>query len=708
MRIVNEEIPDRPVKGRGAAVSPEGRFESLRHQREDDGWFPPEEEDRPRTTLGVDRARRVLTDNNSPDVGFSRSLNPYRGCEHGCTYCLSGDTPILMGDGSTRPLAELRVGDHIYGSRREGWYRRYVPTQVLAHFSSIKPAWRLTLADGTALVASGDHRFLTERGWKFVTGAEQGQARRRHLTLTNKLMGTGAFAAMVEKDATYRRGYLCGIIRSDGALGHYSYARQGRNRDEHYRFRLALADIEPLERSESYLSDIGIQTRRFAFQAANVSRRPMSAIRTSARANYERIERLIAWPDTPRETWHAGFLAGIFDAEGSYSGGALRISNTDPRLIQRLRQACARFGFRFIVERAAKGQIKPIETVRITGGLREHLRFFHLTDPAILRKREISGQAIKHAADLRVVAIEPLGRAVRMYDITTGTGDFIANGTVAHNCFARPSHSYLGLSPGLDFETKLFYKPDAPEQLARELAAPNYKPTPIALGINTDGWQPIERKTRLTRRILEVLAAHKHPVGIVTKSALIERDLDILAPMAAEGLVSVSFSVTTLDRDLARKLEPRATAPRRRIEAIRRLAAAGVPVGVMVAPVIPALNDRDMERILEAAADAGARSAGYVVLRLPHELAEMFPAWLEAHYPERKAKILSILGELHGGKLYDSRFGTRMRGQGPWARLLAQRFAVARRRYGFTQPRTKLRTDLFQVPGRGKQLDLAL
>ncbi|HEX5314587.1 MAG TPA: PA0069 family radical SAM protein [Gammaproteobacteria bacterium] len=275
-------------------------------------------------------------------------------------------------------------------------------------------------------------------------------------------------------------------------------------------------------------------------------------------------------------------------------------------------------------------------------------------------------------------------------------------------CFARPTHSYLGLSPGLDFETKIFYKPDAPEQLARELAAPNYRSTPIALGINTDAYQPIERETRLTRRILEVLAAHAHPLTIVTKSALVERDLDLLAPMAARGLASVAFSITTLDRELARRMEPRATAPARRIEAVRRVAAAGVPVSVLVAPVIPALNDMELERVLECAREAGAEHAGYVVLRLPHELAELFPAWLEAHYPERKGKVLSILTELHGGKLYDSRFGTRMRGQGEWGSLLAQRFALARRRLGYSEKWASLRSDLFRVPGRAEQLGLAL
>lgn len=273
-------------------------------------------------------------------------------------------------------------------------------------------------------------------------------------------------------------------------------------------------------------------------------------------------------------------------------------------------------------------------------------------------------------------------------------------------CFARPTHSYLGLSPGLDFETKIFHKPDAPERLARELAARGYRPTPIALGINTDAYQPLERKTRLTRRILEVLAAHRHPVTIVTKSALVERDLDLLAPMAAARLASVAFSITSLDHELARRLEPRASAPRRRVEAVQRVAAAGVPVSVLFAPVIPALNDMEMERVLEAARAAGALHAGYVVLRLPHELAELFPAWLETHYPERKTKALSILTELHGGRLYDARFGARMRGQGQWGELIARRFAIAARRLGYARKWAPLRTDLFCVPGRAKQGEL--
>ncbi|MGN6512970.1 MAG: PA0069 family radical SAM protein [Lysobacteraceae bacterium] len=250
-------------------------------------------------------------------------------------------------------------------------------------------------------------------------------------------------------------------------------------------------------------------------------------------------------------------------------------------------------------------------------------------------------------------------------------------------CFARPSHAYLDLSPGLDFETKLYAKTNVAERLREELAKPGYVPSPIALGINTDGYQPIERRYRITRAALEVLAETRHPVSFVTKSALIERDLDLLAPMAREGLVSVHFSITTLDNRLAARMEPRATAPHGKLRAMRALADAGVPVGVMVAPVVPALTDHELERILEAARDHGARSAGYVLLRLPHELKEVWREWLQLHYPGRAAHVMSLVRQMRGGKDYDSRFGVRSRGEGPFAQLLARRFARAHARLGF-------------------------
>src|SRR5204862_139806 len=252
---------------------------------------------------------------------------------------------------------------------------------------------------------------------------------------------------------------------------------------------------------------------------------------------------------------------------------------------------------------------KPIDVVRLTGGLREHLRFFHSVDPAIVRKRDIAGQAVKSDARLGVVSIEPLGKAMRLYDITTETEDFIANGVVSHNCYARPSHAYLELSPGLDFETKLFAKANAAELLRAELSKPGYAPSPIAIGANTDCYQPIERKFRITRQIVEILAECEHPFTLVTKSALVERDLDLLAPMAKKNLVKVFVSIASLDRTLARKLEPRAASPQRRMDVLRNLAQAGVPCGVMVAASIPGLNDKTLEDVLEAAATAGAAEA---------------------------------------------------------------------------------------------------
>ncbi|HEX6980090.1 MAG TPA: PA0069 family radical SAM protein [Alphaproteobacteria bacterium] len=274
-------------------------------------------------------------------------------------------------------------------------------------------------------------------------------------------------------------------------------------------------------------------------------------------------------------------------------------------------------------------------------------------------------------------------------------------------CYARPSHGYLGLSTGLDFETQLFAKPNAASLLAAALRKPGYRVSPIALGTNTDPYQPIERAMRITRSILEVLAAFEHPVSIVTKSALVLRDLDILAPMAEKRLARVFISVTTLDRDLARKMEPRAATPARRIEAIRTLAAAGVPVGVMVAPIIPVLNDREMESILAAAHDAGATSAAYVLLRLPFEIKDLFTEWLETHAPLKAKHVLSLVRDVRGGRLNDPNFGTRMRGDGPYAELIAKRFRLACTRLGLGGRDWSFDTTRFRVPpAPGDQLTL--
>lgn len=274
-------------------------------------------------------------------------------------------------------------------------------------------------------------------------------------------------------------------------------------------------------------------------------------------------------------------------------------------------------------------------------------------------------------------------------------------------CFARPSHAYLGLSPGLDFETKLTAKPDAALLLEKELSVAGYKPRTMAIGTNTDAYQPIERKLRLMRGLLEVLARFRHPVGIVTKSALIARDIDILAPMAADGLAKVAISLTTLDPKLARSMEPRAASPAKRLETIRRLSEAGIPVTVLVAPLIPAINDAEIERILDAAYAAGSREAGYVLLRLPLEVRDLMQDWLLTHHPAKFRHVMSLVRDTRGGKDYDSAWGQRQIGSGPYAWLIGRRFEAAGDRLGINLTRTKLRTDLFVQPEKERaQLSL--
>nr|WP_322046276.1 PA0069 family radical SAM protein [Paraburkholderia sp. J67] len=254
-------------------------------------------------------------------------------------------------------------------------------------------------------------------------------------------------------------------------------------------------------------------------------------------------------------------------------------------------------------------------------------------------------------------------------------------------CFARPTHSYLGLSPGLDFESRLYAKINAPELLAREMSRPSYEPEPIALGVNTDAWQPIERDLRLTRRVIEVLAERQHPFAAITKSSLIERDIDLLAPMAQRRQFMAAITITTLDADIARTLEPRAATPARRLRTIRTLAEAGIPVGVSIAPVIPFVTEPDMERVLEACAEAGATSASYIVLRLPWEVSPLFQDWLEAHFPQRAARVMSRVRDMRGGKDYEAAFSQRMKGTGLWADLLKQRFHKAVNRLGLNERR---------------------
>ena len=509
--------PPRP--GRGALSQPPGRFERRTRHGVDDGWAQAGDDpadavpDSIATSVLPEHARTIITRNDSPDIAFDQSINPYRGCEHGCVYCLDGDTPVLMADGTSRRIGDLVPGDRIIGTDDDGHARRYVPTVVLAHWRTRKAAWRVALANGTALIGSGDHRFLTPQGWKFVHAPPAG------------LAGT--------------------CLRPGDAL-------------------MGCADVE---------------------------------------------------------------MQSIND------------------------------------------------------------------------RRAIEGRDLEASGALRVVSIEPLPGERELIDITTGTGDFVANGVISHNCYARPSHAYVDLSPGLDFETRLFYKADAARLLEQELAKPHYVCKPIMLGANTDPYQPVEKRLRVTRGVLEVLARTRHPVAIVTKGALLERDLDLLADLARDDLVRVTLSLPTLDQGLKRILEPRAASAAARLRLMRQLADAGVPVGVLVAPVIPVLTDHEIERVLEASAAAGARAAGYVMLRLPYEVKTLFREWLDAHFPDTAAHVMSRVAALRAGRDNDPCFGTRMSGQGEFAALVRQRFKVACRRLGLDDRyELLLNTRSFQRP----------
>ena len=590
-------------------------------------------------------AKSILNPVPGNYLPFNWTINPYRGCSHACSYCVEGGTPILLANGRTKPLADLRVGDAIYGTKRVGSYRRYVTTEVLAHWSTIKRAYRITLEDGTVLVASADHRFLSDRGWKHVTGEECGPLQRPFLTTNNKLIGVGQFAEGPKDDESYRRGYLCGMIRGDGHLGSYVYSRSGRTRGDVHRFRLALKDQEAIDRTRAYLALAGLPTKEFVFSQATENRKKVVAIRTSARDGVQLVRNLIAWPDNPSNEWWKGFLGGFFDAEGGHSGGIFRMSNTDVELIIRLTYGLRKFKFSYRIE-TQPGCNKPVAVVRLLGGLKEKLRFFHTFDPVITRKRTIEGVAVKSDARLRVVSVEDLGFEMPMYDITTGTGDFIANGVISHNCFARSTHTYMDMNAGSDFETKIVVKINAAQVLRRELRARKWKGEPIAMGTATDPYQRAEGRYKLMRGILEELIEVRNPFSILTKGTLILRDFDLLLEAAEVTDVSTAFSIATLDEDAWRKSEPGTPHPRKRMEAVKRLNEAGIPCGVMIAAILPGITDGadQLKEVVHAAVDAGATHVTPILLHLRPKVKEVYMDWLASTYPHLVDKYEAMYG----------------------------------------------------------------
>ena len=590
------------------------------------------------------RAKSVL--NKVPPASqmpFRWTVNPYRGCSHACLYCAWGGTLVLMADGRNRKLEDLAVGDAIVGTRREGRYRRFVETEVLAKWSSIKPAWEVALADGTKLIASRDHRFLSDRGWKHVEGAECGTMQRPFLTENNRLIGPGGHVEAPLHDRDYRRGYLTGMIRGDGTLGGYEYPRPGRARGDVHRFRLALTDEEALHRSQLYLHDFEVATDRFLYSAATARHREVTAVRTQRRLSVERIRELIDWPLLPSLSWTKGFLAGIFDAEGA-SREAIRIANADPEIIDWITISLARLGFNYEIESVRNSSVK---TVRVRGGLPEKMRFFLGTDPAITRKRSVTGRAVKCKSGLRVESVKPLGMVMRMYDITTGTEDFIANGVVSHNCFARPTHTYLGFNPGRDFEREIVVKVNAPEVLRAELARPSWKGEHVAIGTNTDPYQWVEGRYRLMEGIWQSLLDARNPCSILTKSPLLLRDIELLRQLAQEVGLTACLSIPTLDQKVWRETEPKTPNPRARLQAVAELNRAGIPTGILIAPLMPGINDapEQVEPLLEAAAEAGATNIAGIALHLRGEVKDVFMGWMRDARPEMVPRYEQLYGK---------------------------------------------------------------
>ncbi len=527
-------------------------------------------------------ARSVL--NKVPDgsgVPFGWTVNPYRGCSHACTYCLEGSTRILLADGRTEALSELKAGDEIYGTRGYGASRRLVPTRVLAHWTTLRDAYRVTLEDGTRLVAGGDHRFLTAKGWKHVTGSKFGTAQRPHLEPGTELIGVGRFEPTPDETLGYRAGYLCGMLRSGGFA----------------------AEPDAATRALRYLPDFG------------------------ASVGFLKV------PPDPDAHWQRGFLAGVFDLAGGYGRGVLAVAHDEPEIADAFTAALARFGFSHQLDEVPKFPTR--QEIRLLGGVGEALRFLHVSNPAVTWKRSLDG-AVIGASRRRVEAIEPLGLQLPLFDITTGTGDFVADGMVSHNCFARNTHTYLDFDAGRDFDTQVVVKINAPQVLTAQLKKPSWRREPVAMGTNTDPYQRAEGRYRLMPGIITALARSGTPLSVLTKGTVLARDLPLLRDVARDVPVGLAVSIALLDEELQHRLEPGTPSPRARLELVRKAREAGLPCSVLVAPVLPWLTDSEeaLDALFAQLADVGATSVTAFALHLRPGAREWFGRWLAGAHPE--------------------------------------------------------------------------
>jgi DNA repair photolyase len=584
------------------------------------------------TTFHEVEAKSVLNrvPGTSP-VPFRWTVNPYRGCGHACVYCLDGATPVLLADGRTRPVAQLRVGDAVLGTAPAGAGRRYVRTTVLAHWSTTKPVHRVRLADGTAVLASGDHRFLTGRGWRHVAAGWCRSGRRPRLRPGDVLHGPGTLPAPREHPASYRHGYLHGLVRADTAG---PVVRDGRIDASFPSQRL---ELEALGRAHHFLADSRVATTgRLVGVGGAVAAPTGRAAPALAPPPDEAVARR---PRDPDDDWWAGFLAGVADAAGGGDrvAGVLQLAVPDDELAGTAADALRRFGFGVAGERVDRGArgAGRVRHLRLAGGSREFLRFLAVADPAVSRVRDLAGAPVGADPGLEVVDVRPLGVPVPVFDLTTGTGDFVAAGAVSHNCFARNTHTYLDLDAGADFDRQIVVKVNVARVLDRELRAPRWRREPVAMGTNTDPYQRAEGRYRLMPGVVRALARSGTPFSILTKGTVLSRDLPLLRAAAADVPVGLGVSIALLDRTLQGRLEPGTPAPAARLELVRRIADTGLPCGVMVAPVLPLLTDSTdaLDALLARVAAAGASAASVLALHLRPGTREWFLAWLEREHP---------------------------------------------------------------------------
>lgn len=608
----------------------------------------------------------------SSPVPFRWTVNPYRGCSHACVYCLGGSTRVLLADGRTRPISELRVGDAVLGTEDVDGTRRYVPTTVLAHWSTTKPAHRVHLAGGTRIVASGEHRFLTDAGWRHVRGGWCRSGRRPRLRPGSALLGPGTAGPARQHTPAYRRGYLCGLVRSDGEP-----------RAERF-FPSEHLDLEALGRAHHFLAEaaeLDVPASVPVLHGPGAAGEPgrVGAVpRRSARAS---IADLMSWPTEPGADWCAGFLAGVVDARGAVTDGELRITHADDGIVGRVAGALHRLGFAFRMETEG-----PARVVRVLGGPARFLDLLQVVDPAVSRRRDLAGAPVGGRPELAVVSVEPVGVQV-LFDITTGTGDFVAEGVVSHNCFARNTHTYLDLDAGADFDSQIVVKVNVARVLERELRSARWARDPVAMGTNTDPYQRAEGRYRLMPGVLGALARSGTPFSLLTKGTVLARDLPDIRAAAADVPVWIGVSIALVDRGLQAGLEPGTPSPDARLDLVRRITDAGLTCGVMVAPVLPLLTDAPdaLDALLGRVAAAGATGASVLALHLRPGTREWFLAWLAREHP----RLVDPYARLYRrGAYVDPEY----------RRALADRVAPLLRRHRLTRAVTTLRQPITAAP----------